>query len=137
MTGTKHPRRRGQSIVELAFATPVLLLLLLGTIDLGRVFFEYVQIRNAAREGAGYGAHFPADTAGIQLRVERHGVPEGATTTVDCTDCTLSGGVVTGTELITVTVRSTFVPFTLGFLGGWFGLGPLELEASASMRVLQ
>jgi Flp pilus assembly protein TadG len=127
----------GQSLVELAIALPLLLLLMLGTIDIGRAFFDYVQIRNAAREGAGYGAHFPTDTAGIQTRVTRHGVPAGTTVTVECTNCAASGGTVTGSGTVKVTVRRTFTPITLGFLQSWFGMQPMTLTASATMRVLQ
>ncbi len=48
------PRRlppRGQSMLELALITPVLLLLLLGAIDLGRVWYSEITIANSAREG--------------------------------------------------------------------------------------
>lgn len=43
---------RGQSLVELALILPVLMLLVAGTIDLGRIFYSQVTIANAAREGA-------------------------------------------------------------------------------------
>lgn len=46
---------RGQSLVELALTLPLLMLILLGTLDLGRIFFGYVTITNASREGARYG----------------------------------------------------------------------------------
>jgi uncharacterized membrane protein len=81
---TERLARRGQSLVELALALPLLLLLLLGAIDVGRLFVDNVQLRNAAREGAGYGAHFPNDIDGIKLRVTRHGAPQGTSTTVVC-----------------------------------------------------
>ena len=44
-----HNRRDGQSLVEFAFALPVLLLLLLGIIDLGRGFYIREQVSDAAR----------------------------------------------------------------------------------------
>lgn len=133
---TTRPPRRGQSLVELTLSLPLLLLLLLGTVDIGRAFFDYVQMRNAAREGAGYGAHFPNDTAGIEARVTRHGVPAGTTTSVSCSSCGTSGGVLLGPATITVTVQNTFTPITTGFLER-FGLSSFTLTASASMRVLQ
>jgi len=49
---THDERARGQSLVELALVTPVLLLLLLGAIDLGRLFYAQITVTNAAREGA-------------------------------------------------------------------------------------
>ncbi len=45
-------RARGQSIVELALVLPVLLLLVLAAVDLGRIFFARIAVANAAREGA-------------------------------------------------------------------------------------
>jgi hypothetical protein len=47
--------RRGQSsqaLIEFALISPVLLLLLFGTIDIGRAVFYYVTLNHAAREGA-------------------------------------------------------------------------------------
>jgi Flp pilus assembly protein TadG len=45
-------RQSGQNIVELAFAIPVMLMLALGMLDFGRVFYTYVGITNGARAGA-------------------------------------------------------------------------------------
>lgn len=131
-------RRRGQSVVELALAMPVMLLLMLGTIDIGRVFFDYVQLRNAVREGAGYGARMPDDTAGIRSRVTSHGIPAGATVTVACTGvCTTTQGKPDGNGTIVVTANHTFTPATTGFLQTWFGIDPIDIEVSASMRLLR
>ena len=43
---------RGQSIVEMALILPVLLLLIFGMIDFGRVLHSYLVVTAAAREGA-------------------------------------------------------------------------------------
>lgn len=45
-------RQEGQSLVEVAFVLPVLLLILLGIFDFGRAIFAYNLVSNAAREGA-------------------------------------------------------------------------------------
>jgi TadE-like protein len=50
---------RGQSLVEFALVLPVLLLLLGGAVDLGRLFYAQVAISNAAKEGAFFGASNP------------------------------------------------------------------------------
>jgi Flp pilus assembly protein TadG len=55
MRGRMRPMRglrRGQGLVELAMVLPLLLLILIGVIDLGRVFFAYAAISNAAYEAA-------------------------------------------------------------------------------------
>ncbi|MCL5950811.1 MAG: pilus assembly protein [Chloroflexi bacterium] len=46
------PSRSGQALTEFALALPMLLLVLLGAIDLGRAYSAYVTITNASREGA-------------------------------------------------------------------------------------
>src|SRR3712207_553392 len=60
--------RLGQSMVELALMLPVIILILLGTVDLGRAFFDYVRLTNAVREGALTGIRIPDPTV-VQYRV--------------------------------------------------------------------
>jgi Flp pilus assembly protein TadG len=43
---------RGQNVLETGFIIPILLLLLLGVADIGRVFNNYMLLANATREGA-------------------------------------------------------------------------------------
>jgi hypothetical protein len=52
-------KESGQSMVELALFITILLVLLAGTIDLGRAFFTWLAMRDAAQEGASYGAIYP------------------------------------------------------------------------------
>ncbi len=44
-------RLRGQSLVEFALILPIFVLIVVGIFDLGRAFFAYIAIANAAREG--------------------------------------------------------------------------------------
>ncbi len=46
----------GAALVELAVALPVLVAVLVGTADFARVFYTSIQLTNAARAGAQYGA---------------------------------------------------------------------------------
>jgi hypothetical protein len=48
----RSARSRGQSLAEFALILPVLLLLLLTAIDLGRLMYSQITITNAAKEGA-------------------------------------------------------------------------------------
>lgn len=51
--GTRRGRPpKGQALAELAIVLPVMLLLLLGALDLGRAFYAQITITNAAKEGA-------------------------------------------------------------------------------------
>jgi Flp pilus assembly protein TadG len=62
--GVQRPRQstqRGQSLVEFAISSIVLLLLMMGLLDLSRAFYYAVNLQGAAREGARHGAWF--DTA--------------------------------------------------------------------------
>lgn len=53
-----HLRRHqaGQNLVEFALVLPVLLMICLGILDLGRSFYTYIALTNAAREAARYAA---------------------------------------------------------------------------------
>jgi Flp pilus assembly protein TadG len=59
-TGIQGPRgsHRGQSLVEFAISSTVLLLLMMGLLDLSRAFYYAVSLQGAAREGARHGAWF-------------------------------------------------------------------------------
>lgn len=59
---------RGQSLVELAVSLPIILLLLLGTIDFGMAVYSYTILKDAAQEGALYGSFDPQNRAGIENR---------------------------------------------------------------------
>jgi Flp pilus assembly protein TadG len=58
----------GQSLVELAISFPVMLLLLLGTLDFGMALYSFVIIRDAAQEGALYGSFNPNNIIEIESR---------------------------------------------------------------------
>ena len=60
--------RRGGAAIELAVICPLLILLIIGVVDYGRIFYLSVTIANAARAGAEFGAREPAtvvDTAAM------------------------------------------------------------------------
>ncbi len=58
-----HPQRsRGQALVEFTLVTPMLFLLILGTIEAGRFIFFYEVMNNATREGARYAIVHGADS---------------------------------------------------------------------------
>ena len=50
--GEKFKKSKGQAIVEMAFILPILLLILMGIIEFGRIFNTYLLLTNASREGA-------------------------------------------------------------------------------------
>jgi Flp pilus assembly protein TadG len=63
----------GQSLVEVALLTPILLALLIGGIELGRYAYISILVGNAARAGAAYGAQSlpqSVNTADIQAAAD-------------------------------------------------------------------
>jgi Flp pilus assembly protein TadG len=65
---SQAPAEEGAQLLEFALALPLLIAMLLGTIDLGRLAYVYIETMNAARAGVAYGAqnHVTAsDNAGM------------------------------------------------------------------------
>lgn len=84
---TKRPFRgdAGVALVEFALVAPVLLVLMIGILDVGRAVNAYVTISNAAREGSRYAALHPTASPGaIESAVRARVVPLDAST-VDVT----------------------------------------------------
>jgi Flp pilus assembly protein TadG len=81
---------RGQSLAEVAMLTPILLLLLVGTIEIGRYAYYSIEVSNAARAAVQYGAQSLADskdTVGIQTAANNDApdIPGlGVTPTTSC-----------------------------------------------------
>jgi len=78
----------GQSLVELIFVLPLLLLILAGVFDMGRAMQTYVVMLNASREAAMHGAATQVDTStlhGIIINeLARGGVnPSSAQVTIE------------------------------------------------------
>lgn len=61
----------GQSVVEFALVSLILMLLVFGTIDLGRGVFARQQLTNAVREAARQGSITPAETDLIIAAAQR------------------------------------------------------------------
>ncbi len=94
MDRTENLNERGQSLVEMAISLMFLLILVAGVVDLGRAFFTYIALRDAAQEGAAY-ASIARDNktspvsnycAGIIARAQR----TSNTQIVDLIDTTVS-----------------------------------------------
>ena len=94
MDGRKSSGQRGQSLLEVALITPLLLLLALGVIEFGRYAYIAILVGNAAHAGASYGAEGlaqSADTAGIQQAADNdfqnNGQPVSSLTVTSSTTC--------------------------------------------------
>jgi len=129
---------RGQSLVELAFSILILIYLLAGAVEFGMIFFQYVQLRDAAQEGALYGSLHPTDSGGIIDRVQ------GASSSpIDLTDPAVTvTPVVIGSacespgNAIRVEVRFTHQIF-MPFIPQLIGRPDVPLVASVTDTILQ
>lgn len=132
MSTSERAGQAGQALVELAIVLPVLVVLLLGGIEGGRLFFTYVALEEAVHEGATYGAQQPADSSGIVARVvESSSQQEVQDATVDMTDC--------DADDVTVSATTTFPAITpLGSLfAGLFSGGSFTIRATVVATNLQ
>jgi TadE-like protein len=128
-------REKGQSLIEFSFMLIVILLLLVGTIDLGRAIFTYLALRDGAQEGASYASYSP--TSNITARV-------CASSNMLQTECA-AGRVNVQTTLLGaacnghgVQVRVTYPSFTLvtPFLGAILGTQHVAISASIQDTIL-
>jgi Flp pilus assembly protein TadG len=100
---SREEAERGQSLLELAILLPVLLIILLGILDVGRLYMTMVAIHDAAAEGASYAASYPSRTSQIQQRAAESST---ALTTIDPSMVVITyGGSQSSGQPITVTVN--------------------------------
>jgi Flp pilus assembly protein TadG len=138
---------RGQSLTEFALILVILLTLFAGVVDLGRVFFAYIIIRDAAQEGAVYGSIAPKDdlTAfrnDVENRVRTAFTDPSDTSDVpiDLSKLNVQTDVV-GTTCASpgnsIRVRVEYsVPVTMPFLGAAIGSQTMNLAATVENAIL-
>ena len=66
--GAPSRTRDGQNLIELALIMPLLALIMLGTIDLARVFIYHTRLTDAVMAGAVYAGKFPTEKTTIISR---------------------------------------------------------------------
>jgi Flp pilus assembly protein TadG len=126
-------REKGQSLTEFAVGVTFILVLLASGMDLGRAYYSYITVRDAAQEGASYASIAPSDVHGVRARVR-----STSTTPVDLSsfaddqiDIQVVGSACAG-GAVKVTVDFDFnlvAPFIAG--------NTLHLQAEAIDTILQ
>lgn len=119
---------RGQSLVEMAISILILIYLLSGAVEFGIAFFQFVQLRDAAQEGALFGSVNPpasaGDTAKINAIITR--TKAASSSPIDLASdpgvnvaVSVTGGYCEGGALeVTVTYpHDVFMPFMSTFIG--------------------
>jgi Flp pilus assembly protein TadG len=119
--------RPGQAMVEFALSSIVFLMIIFGTIDLGRSIYIFATLHNAVREGARVAKIEPTNTTAIRNRVVEKAPTIGISTnqvTKTCNPCTAGGS---------VTVRATFT-FT-AITQELLGIQPITVTISATNTI--
>jgi hypothetical protein len=128
-----------QALVEVAILLPMLLLLILGAMDFGRMFFTKIALTNVAREGANYLTYYPEDKntnytatyALINDEISNSGFLDSSLVTTDPpVNCCTRG------NYVEITVRITDIPLIFGGLYRQFlPDGTLDLASTVRMMV--
>lgn len=150
LSGRHAPRakrhgERGQSLLEFAVVVPVFLLVVMGIVDFGVGLKSWIQITNASREAARYGAiHCSAGdidgTPVADLVVDR-GIDSATGLGLTSSNVTVSSNCDAGhaTESLTVTIEYDYELISpLGGMMSFFGGGisdTIKLTSSADMRI--
>ncbi len=140
---TRIVEERAQALVELGLTLPVLAVLLLGAVEFARAAYTGIEVSNAAKAAAQYGAQnstTAADTTGMQTAAtnEAPDISLG-TTTVSTSYICSDGSSTTGTPptcssatvetILTVNTQATFTPLIhIPGLGGAFTLHGQAIE---------
>jgi Flp pilus assembly protein TadG len=130
----QHARDRGATAVEFALLFPLLMLIVFGTIDFGRVLNTQITLTQAAREGARLDA-LGVPNANVVARAQ--GAATGLTpVNVTVTGCPPGAGP-TADAVVAVSYQFSFVTpigAIAGLIGGSGGLGsPVTLNAQGVM----
>ncbi len=147
----------GQALVELALTMPLLIVILVGALEFGEVAFISIQLSNAAKAAAQYGAQSTTtatDQAGMQAVAQSEvtavspvtvalgaptcscSSPDTATPSFSCTlapptSCAAPSHIV---QTLSITVSG---PFTPGFFVPGFSHASFTLYGSAVQKRLQ
>ena len=138
---TKRKRaQRGQAIGEFALVIPLLFLMVVGLLDIGRIVYINNALAQGAREGARWGAvqGRAATTAGLssvadETRARMTAVPNPSVT-VACDRLTTTTPSCSTGDIIEVTAASVVSPMT-PIIGEF--IGPVTLSSTAKMSIHQ
>jgi len=128
------PQEEGQSLLEMAFTFPILLLLVLAVVDFGRAFDAMIVLTNAVREGARYGSRVEGMTISEIQDLVVEDVLGSGTNITNMPDFEASHVTAEiGASAVRVAIR---YDFPLWF-GGLIGLDTIELNKEAVMPIMR
>lgn len=127
-----------QALVEVAILLPMILLLVLGAMDFGRMFFTKIALTKVAREGANYLTYYPEDKntsytatyALINDEISNSGFLDSSLVTIDPpVNCCTQG------NYVEITVRITDIPLLFSGLYKQFTADE-TLDLSSTIRMM-
>ena len=127
----KQTTRRGQAVVELALILPILMLILMGIVEFGRIFMAHQTIANAAREGARTAVLPTSTMSDVSATISAYMTAAGLTGSTNTT-ATNVGASGTGGDPTSVTV-SYDLPILTGTIIPVFGPS-ISLARTTVMR---
>lgn len=130
----RQHKEDGAVAVELAFVLPLLLLILIGTMEFGRAFNVQISLTHAAREGARHGAIHYNDAASLDIEgtaLAAAPALAGLPVTVDPGPTCAPGGDI---EVTTSVALPSMTGFLDASLFGGPALFPLNLSGEGVMR---
>lgn len=139
-TQTNNKKEKGQSMIELAISLVVLIILLSGVVDFGRVAFYYIAMRDAAQEGASYASIFPNNCDEIENRSLAGSVDTSRVTVsvningAACGSCPLT---YYPGQIVEITISDPDFPITMPLLGAFIGKQSISLETTIKDNILR
>jgi Flp pilus assembly protein TadG len=138
----RHPRERGQALVEFSLSIVIFLVLMMAIVDLGRGIYMFNGVSEAAREIARVASVHPGTTFGgpeitAVVNTQKGLIPNLGNPTFACV--AIDGGpgldptygtCQTGNQ-VTVSITAPYGPVTpvMGLLGTW------NMQSTASVRI--
>lgn len=128
----REKNEKGQSLVEVALAMPLLIIIMMGILDLGRAYLTYIALSDAAAEGAAYAAIHPSDQA---QAIARAADSSGGLVTLAQDMVSVDTGEMSAGSPITVTVEYEYQMLT-PFVNEWVPDGVLIMKATVTQPII-
>ncbi len=148
-------KEKGQSLTELAISFVVIFIILAGVVDLGRIYFYYIAMRDAAQESASYGAIYPThcnqirdqalmaldNSTAIQVDVQivgrLKGLPSGSQFSNSCDIAAGDTEKACFNNAVVVTITDPQFPITMPFIGTLLGRQTIPLKTTITNTILR
>ena len=124
-------------MVEFTLTLVIILVVLAGTVDLGRAIFTYLSLRDAAQEGASFASYNPGNLADTQARAcASSNLVQDLCNTPGALTISILGSPVCNGDSVTVVVSYPDFRLVTPFLGAIVGSQTIPIRASIIDTIL-